>query len=158
VILTAVGSPIVARKMMESGAIIGGEDNGGTIFGDHQFCRDGAMAIVRMLELIAKHGNLDGQVDALPKYHTIKAVMHCNNRLKTEMLNELRKKIFEGNINTVDGIRVDYNDGWVIMRPSGTEPKFRITSESTDQNIAKERSERFVSLYETIYSKLEVSL
>ena len=158
VILTAVGSPIVARKMMESGAIIGGEDNGGTIFGDHQFCRDGAMAIVRMLELIARHGNLDGQVDALPKYHTIKAVMHCNNRLKTEMLNELRKKIFEGNINTVDGIRVDYNDGWVIMRPSGTEPKFRITSESTDQNIAKERSERFVSLYETIYSKLEVSL
>lgn len=156
VILTAVGSPIVARKMMESKAIIGGEDNGGAIFGDHQFCRDGAMAIVRMLELIARNGSLDDQVDALPKYHTIKAVMHCEDDLKQIMLDELRKNITDGNINTIDGIRVDYDNGWIIMRPSGTEPKFRITSESKDLEIAKKRSEYFVSLYESLYSKLEV--
>ena len=156
-VLTAVGSPIVARRMMETGAVIGGEDNGGAIFGEHQYCRDGAMAIVRMLELIARHGPLDGQVDSLPAYHTVKAVMDCRDDLKAKVLEGLKTELKDERINTVDGIRIDHEDGWAIMRPSGTEPKFRITSESKDGDVAKQRSERLVSLYNDIYSKLEGS-
>lgn len=152
--LTAVGSPIVARKMIENGGIIGGEDNGGIIFADHQYCRDGAMAIARMLELIAKNGSLEKQVDQLPKYHTIKHVLHCDDEFKPIVLSVFEKNHKNERINTIDGLRIDYDDGWVIMRPSGTEPKFRITSESKEQSVAEKRANEFKKEYETIYEKL----
>ena len=152
--LTAVGSPIVARKMMDDGGIIGGEDNGGIIFADHQYCRDGAMAIVRMIEMIAREGALDDLVEQLPKYHTIKHVLVCEDRLKDVILSELKKKHRNDNINELDGLRVDFDDGWVIMRPSGTEPKFRITSESKDKDVAERRAESFKKEYESIYKGL----
>ncbi len=53
-IYTRVGAPIVARKMMEVGAVFGGEENGGLIFPKHQFCRDGAMTVAKMLEIVAR--------------------------------------------------------------------------------------------------------
>ena len=153
--LTAVGSPIVARKMIENGGIIGGEDNGGIIFADHQYCRDGAMAIVRMLEMIAKNGSLDDQVEELPKYVTIKTVLKCEDSLKKKVLSELENNHCNDRINTTDGLRIDFDDGWVIMRPSGTEPKFRITSESKDGKIAKERAEIFEKEFNSVYVRLK---
>lgn len=152
--LTAVGSPIVARQMMNNGGIIGGEDNGGIIFSDHQYCRDGAMAIARMLEMIAINGSLEKQVSELPKYHTIKQVMSCNDDLKQPMLSELKKNHVTENVNDLDGLRIDYEDGWVIMRPSGTEPKFRITVESKQSEIAKKYADSFKEEFESIYKKL----
>src|SRR5439155_1389081 len=73
-IRTRVGSPIVARAMFESGAVFGGEENGGVIFPDHQFCRDGAMSAAKMLELLAHEGkSLSALVAELPQYHIKKA-------------------------------------------------------------------------------------
>ena len=152
--LTAVGSPIVARNMMEKGGIIGGEDNGGIIFADHQYCRDGAMAIARMLEIIAKKGSLEEQVNSLPKYHTIKYVMSCPDCQKEKVLNGLIEIHQNDTINTLDGLRIDYEDGWAIMRPSGTEPKFRITSESKDEIVAKKRADSLKKEFETIIERL----
>lgn len=153
--LTAVGSPIVARKMIECGGIIGGEDNGGIIFAEHQYCRDGAMAIAKMLEMIAKNGPLEDQISTLPKYHTIKHVLLCEEEYKKEVLNELIKNHKNDKTNTLDGLRIDYDDGWTIMRPSGTEPKFRITVESKDQKVAEKYAELFKKEYESIYEKLK---
>ena len=152
--LTAVGSPIVARKLIENGGIIGGEDNGGIIFADHQYCRDGALAIVRMLELIARKGSLDDQVSQLPKYYTIKHVMKCDESCKKKMLEILKENHKNENINDLDGLRIDFDNGWVIMRPSGTEPKFRITAESKDEKVADEMASRFKKEYEEAYAGL----
>ena len=55
IIYTRVGSPIVARKMMETNAVFGGEENGGLIFPEHQYCRDGGMAAAKVVEIIASH-------------------------------------------------------------------------------------------------------
>ncbi len=64
------------------------------------------------------------------------------------------KKLHQNDkINTVDGLRIDYDDGWAIMRPSGTEPKFRITSESKDENIAKKRADSLKEEFETIIKR-----
>lgn len=152
--LTAVGSPIVARRMIENGGIIGGEDNGGIIFADHQYCRDGAMAIARMLEIIAKNGSLDDQVGKLPKYYTIKHVLACEDRFKQKMLQEMKDNHSKENINTTDGVRIDYPDAWAIMRPSGTEPKFRITAESRDEKKAEELASSLKEEFETIYRRI----
>ena len=153
--LTAVGSPIVARKMIDCNGIIGGEDNGGIIFADHQYCRDGAMAIGKMLEIIAKNGSLEKQIEKLPKYYTIKNVMPCDESFKQIVMEELKANHINDKINTLDGLRIEYGDGWVIMRPSGTEPKFRITVESNNMEKAKEYAELFKNEYNSIYKKMK---
>ena len=141
---TAVGSPIVARRMISNGALFGGEENGGLIFADHQYCRDGAMSIAKMLEAVVRAGSLDEQVDSLPRFFTIKAAVACPDGLKKATIDEIARRHAGERINLTDGLRIDYDDGWVLMRPSGTEPKFRVYSESKDRAVAEERSRRFL--------------
>ena len=151
-IRTAVGSPIVARKMIETGAPIGGEDNGGIILADHQFCRDGAMAAARMMEFVAKNGSVQAQVDKLPKYRTIKSTVYCPDDKKSQLLVQMATGHSAEKLDTTDGLKISYDDGWVLLRPSGTEPKFRIYSESKYPDVAKDRSERFVEEVKDILS------
>ncbi len=143
-IRTAVGSPLVARKMIETGAPIGGEDNGGIIFADHQYCRDGALAAARMIEFAAKNGSIQATVDKLPKYVTIKAAAKCDDDKKSVLIDRMAENHSKEKIDRTDGLKITFDDGWVLLRPSGTEPKFRIYSESKDAAVAQKRSEEFV--------------
>jgi phosphomannomutase/phosphoglucomutase len=142
---TAVGSPVVARRMIADGSPMGGEDNGGLIFADHQYCRDGAMTAARMIEAVAKYGSLQAQADQLPKYVTIKAAARCDNDKKSVLVDRIAVNHSSEKIDRTDGLKIIFDDGWVLLRPSGTEPKFRIYSESKDADVAKRRSEQFVA-------------
>jgi len=142
---TAVGSPVVARRMIADGSPMGGEDNGGLIFADHQYCRDGAMTAARMIEAVAKYGSLQAQADQLPKYVTIKAAARCDNDKKSVLVDRIAVNHSSEKIDRTDGLKIIFDDGWVLLRPSGTEPKFRIYSESKDADVAKRRSEQFVT-------------
>ena len=141
---TAVGSPVVARRMIEDGSPIGGEDNGGIIFADMQYCRDGGLAAARMIEFVARYGAIQEHVDSLPKYTTIKAAAYCPDDMKQAVVEGISKNHGTERIDRTDGLKIVFDDGWVLLRPSGTEPKFRIYSESKDPGIAKKRSEQFV--------------
>jgi len=131
----------------ENGGIFGGEDNGGLIFPEHQYCRDGAMGMASILEIIAKEGDLDDLVSRIPKYHSLKITVKCPDAKKA-MVAEKVAQVAEGDVTTADGIRIDYDDGWVLIRASGTEPKFRIYSESSDERLMRERSEHYRTLIE----------
>ena len=143
-IYTAVGSPVVARRMIAEGSPMGGEDNGGLIFADHQYCRDGAMSAARMIEAVARYGSLQAQVDKLPKYVTIKAAAKCDNEKKEVLVERIAANHASERMDRTDGLKIIFDNGWVLLRPSGTEPKFRIYSESKDEAVAKQRSEQFV--------------
>ncbi len=140
---TAVGSPIVARKMMENGGIFGGEENGGMIFPDQQYCRDGAMAIAMMLECIVKVGPLNEQVAGLPVYYNEKRKVDCPNDMKKKVSEYIEQTNKDARLDKTDGLKFIYNDGWVLVRPSGTEPIYRIYTESKDESLAKERADKF---------------
>ena len=155
IIYTAVGSPIVARRMAADDGVFGGEENGGLIFADHQYCRDGAMGVARMLECIATDGALGDQIARLPKYTTIKRAVSCPDSLKSAVSGAIADRHSTENVNTTDGIRIDYDDGWVLLRASGTEPKFRIYSESKDEAKASMRAEAFVDEFENVLSDAE---
>ena len=141
---TEVGAPVVARKMIErKNAVFGGEENGGLIFPEEQYCRDGGMAIAMMLEYIVKEGPLKTQVSKLPVYYTVKKKIECPNEMKKIVLDHIIKESSGGRIDRTDGIKVIFDDGWILARPSGTEPLFRIFSESKNQKTANDRADKY---------------
>ena len=142
-IYTAVGSPVVARKMKETGAVFGGEENGGLIFPDMQYCRDGAMTVAKMLECIALYGPLSEQVAELPVYHTQKRKLDCPDDLKECLIQFLKDTVTDGNLDDTDGLKIIYDDGWVLVRPSGTEPIFRVYSESKNEEVSIDRADKY---------------
>jgi phosphomannomutase/phosphoglucomutase len=143
---TAVGSPIVARRMIETGAVFGGEENGGLIFPEHQYCRDGGLAIAKMLECIVKDGPLKSQISDFPVYYTMKKKIECPHSMKKNVLDHLAGESAGARMDNTDGMKILFDDGWVLVRPSGTEPVFRIFSESKDEAAAKERAEKYETL------------
>ncbi len=141
-IYTKVGSPIVARKMKEKEALFGGEENGGLIFAEHQYCRDAAMTAAKVVELIAKKGKLSEMIDELPTYHLVKKSFRCQDELKDQVLDKLKILYRDENFDDTDGLKLYYDRGWVLIRPSGTEPKYRVYSESSDRETAEKLAEK----------------
>jgi len=148
IIYTAVGSPTVAKEMFDSKAVFGGEENGGLIFPEHQLCRDGAMTVAKMLECIVKEGPLSKQTAVLPVYHTEKRKIDCPNDRKCALLEHLASMNKDAVTDDTDGLKIIFDDGWVLVRPSGTEPKFRIYSESKTKEVAVRRADETEAIAE----------
>lgn len=137
VLYTKVGAPIVARKMMEIGAVFGGEENGGLIFPEHQHCRDAAMTMAKMLEIIAKKGPLSELLKEVPRYSLDKRKLTCPDDKKEWVLEQVEVHFAEEKIDLTDGVKIYFEGGWSLVRPSGTEPIFRVYSEGKDAATAK---------------------
>jgi phosphomannomutase/phosphoglucomutase len=155
VIHTAVGSPIVARVMMENNSVFGGEENGGLIFPEMQYCRDSAMSIAKILEIMAKENKkLSDLIGEIPKYEVYKIKMFCPHEKKDIVMKTLAKQTKQDKsilkVDETDGVKLYVEDGWVLMRPSGTEPIFRVYSESKNKNRAEELAFIYKKLAEDI--------
>jgi phosphomannomutase/phosphoglucomutase len=135
---TAVGSINVARKMMEINAVFGGEGNGGLIFPKHQYCRDGAMACAKILEILSSGKRLSELAKSVPEYFNAKTKIPSKNTQATMERVKLKASELGFRIDTTDGIKIWYEDGWVLIRPSGTEPIVRIFAEAKKQVKAEE--------------------
>ena len=153
VVYTKVGSPIVARKMIEVGATFGGEENGGLIFPEHQYCRDGGMASAAILEIMAVRGKkLSELVAEIPEYHLAKTKVKCSNEKKKEVM-EAFVKNEEGNVDLTDGAKIYMENGWVLVRPSGTEPIIRIYAESKEKEMAGRLADEYKKKIEEIIAE-----
>ncbi len=137
-IWTAVGSINVARKMMETDAVFGGEGNGGLIFPEYQYCRDGGMACAKLLEIIAAGTTLSEFAKSVPIYFNSKTKTVCDDLKGT--MERVTATVLEGTakVDTTDGVKIWYDNGWVLIRPSGTEPIVRIFAESKTKANAEE--------------------
>jgi len=142
-----VGSTAVSKKMQEANAIIGLEDNGGIFYAPHQSVRDGALSAALMIEILAKRGKpLSQLIEKLPQYFIIKKRIDCANENKQIILKKLLKQTEKYNRITIDGIKIFFEDGSVLIRPSGTEAIYRVYTEAKDEEKAKELSNWGVSL------------
>lgn len=144
IVRTMVGDVSVARKMKSQGSRFGGEPSGAWIFGDVHLCPDGPLAGARILEMMADAGNpLSEMVDEIPSYPIVRSKLGCPNERKEEVMKSVGKRIpskLEGvkEVTDVDGIRLDLDDGsWILIRPSGTEPYIRITTEAVKKKRAR---------------------
>jgi phosphomannomutase/phosphoglucomutase len=141
IIYTRVGAPVVARRMLETDALFGGEGNGGLIFPEFQHCRDSGMASLAMLDLLASRGQtLSSLARELPAYAVYKTKIPCENR---DIIEAIRDDIRADRIDETDGIKAHMPEGWVLVRPSGTEPIVRIYAEAETLEVARRLGEEF---------------
>ena len=142
VIATAVGDLLVARKLKDTDGLFGGEENGGLIFPDFVYGRDAAMTVAKLLEILVKEDRPFSELVAeLPVYYQEKLKIECPDDEKEEVMSKIAEEIktttdFE--LDTTDGVKILKDDGWVIIRPSGTEPIFRCFAESDSMDKAVE--------------------
>jgi phosphomannomutase/phosphoglucomutase len=132
VVRTRVGSVVISRVMVDQGIMFGGEENGGIMYGPHLQVRDGSMAMALMLEIMAKAGRPLSELFAeMPRYHQLKGKVPCPEEIKEKVLEVLRGSVDAPEVETIDGVKLSYEDGsWILFRPSGTEPVFRIYAEA----------------------------
>ncbi len=144
VMYTRVGSPSVTHAMQESGAVFGGEENGGLIFPEHQLARDGAMTAAALLDLLAREERpLDQLVEGLPRYSMVKLKVDCPISVRDQVLERLTAELRAEwpEIVTLDGVKAIGPDAWILVRPSGTEPLIRIFAEARDAAEAQRLAE-----------------
>ena len=150
VIATAVGDLLVARKLKDEDGLFGGEENGGLIFPDFVYGRDAVMTVAKILEILAKEKKpLSELVAQLPVYYASKMKIECPDDQKEFVMARIAEEIknttdFE--LDLTDGVKILKEDGWVIVRPSGTEPIFRCFAESDSQEKADEMTDWGISL------------
>jgi phosphomannomutase len=136
---SAVGEVHVVRKMKEVGAVIGGEGNGGIIVPELHYGRDALAGIALFLTHLAKFGkHISTLLQKYPAYKMAKTKFERTPDLDLDKIFEaLKVKYRNEQINTEDGLKIDFESGWVHLRPSNTEPIIRIYSESQHSTIAE---------------------
>ncbi len=150
VIATAVGDLLVARELHERNGLFGGEENGGLIFPDFVYGRDAVMTVAKILEILALEKKpLSELVAELPVYYARKMKIECPDDQKQSVMAQIADEIktttdFE--LDLTDGVKILKDDGWVIIRPSGTEPIFRCFAECDSQEKADEMTEWGIGL------------
>ncbi len=140
ILLTRVGSVDISRAMVENGIDFGGEESGGVMYGPHHPVRDGSMTMALILNIMAdRRLPLSKLFDDLPHYAQAKDRVDCPNELKQPVLEALRIRVAAPRIETLDGLKLIFPDNsWILVRPSGTEPIFRLYAEADNQKKADE--------------------
>lgn len=128
----AVGEVNVVTKMKETGAVIGGEGNGGIIYPEIHYGRDALVGVALFLTLMAKSGKKVSEIKAgLPQYEIAKNKIELTPDIDVDAILDAIKKYFSNEeINDIDGVKIDFKDSWVHLRKSNTEPIIRIYSEA----------------------------
>jgi phosphomannomutase len=133
-----VGEANVVAKMKEVNAAIGGEGNGGVIDPQVGLVRDSFVSMAYVLEGLAKRGDtLSEWVATLPNYVIVKDKITCEREKVTDAIAALRKTFGDATASEGDGLRLDWNDRWVQVRASNTEPILRVISEAPSAHDAE---------------------
>lgn len=137
-IASAVGEVNVVNAMKENNAVIGGEGNGGVILPNLHYGRDALAGIAIFLTYVAnKEMSLTEIRNEFPQYEIIKDKIDIKGVDLDKIFTKLRKEFSSEKINETDGFKIDFEEGWVHMRKSNTEPIIRIYAEANNQVVAK---------------------
>ncbi len=135
---SAVGEVNVVEKMKATNAIIGGEGNGGVIYPELHYGRDALVGVALFLSYMATSGKNCMEIRSqYPDYQISKNKIELKDDINVpELLNKIAEKYADYEVNRIDGVKIDFEDSWVHVRSSNTEPILRIYSEALTENIA----------------------
>ena len=154
-IMWKTGHSLIKSKMKEEGALLAGEMSGHIFFAERWFgFDDGVYASVRVAEILANSGiKLSEFVESLPKmYSTPEIRKECPDEIKFKVVEKLVKKFkAEGlNVIDIDGARVEFKEGWALVRASNTQPVLVLRFEAETEEFLKELQERVYSALEEV--------
>jgi len=159
VMRTKVGDKHVSREVVRSGAIFGGEPCGAWVIPEVHLCADGILASLMVLAAMDGEGVRPSEFFGwVPRFHTVREKVPCPNELKGAVMEDLRELLptcFRGVVGLIDidGLRLELEGGWVLVRPSGTEPVVRITAEARGVEEARSLLLKARSLVEEAVEK-----
>lgn len=142
VIRTKVGAADVVGAMMKNNAVFGFEENGGCIFPDINLGREGGLTAVKILKILhEKKKRMSEIIAEYPKFYQIKEKIQCKDELKNKLTAAIKERIKteinDAGIDETDGVKVLFSDGWILFRPSWTEPVYRIFAEGKSEDKAR---------------------
>lgn len=148
VIRTPIGEINVAKKMQEVDAAIGGEGNGGVLLPEAHLGRDSLVAAALILQLLAEEARpLSVLMQDLPHYEMIKLKVPQGNLELGDVIEDLKKLVTPEEIDQQDGIKFIWQDRWVHLRPSNTEPIIRIYAEALTKQVAELTAQPFTNFF-----------
>jgi len=143
----AVGEVNVVTKMKETNAIIGGEGNGGIIYPELHYGRDALVGIALFLTHLAKSGLTMSRLRiSYPSYFISKNKIELTPEIDTDnVLVQMEKKYSKQPVNTIDGVKIEFDKEWVHLRKSNTEPIIRIYAESDSNATAEHLAQKIIA-------------
>lgn len=151
---SAVGEVNVVEAMKETNAIIGGEGNGGIILPELHYGRDALVGIALFLTHLAKFGKSASRLRATyPSYHISKNKIELTPQIDVDnVLEQIKEQYASRPINTIDGVKIEFDNEWVHLRKSNTEPIIRIYSESSSEATAEHLAKKLIEDIKEIIS------
>jgi phosphoglucosamine mutase len=159
---TKVGDVSVAIAVRDCKAIFGGEPCGAWIHPKYHYCPDGILSSILLLKALEEEEQkiiLSKFVSRAPQYPIIRENVTCPNDIKSKVMNKLEKAVdatfptIKEKL-TIDGLRMTLEDGWVLIRASGTEPLIRITVEAESKDEAKGIMEKGIKLVKKLIKEM----
>lgn len=145
---SAVGEVNVVTKMKETNAVVGGEGNGGVIYPASHYGRDALVGVALFLTLLAKSGKKVSELKRrYPAYEIAKNRVELTPDINVDaILDAVRHHFANEKVTTIDGVKIDFNDSWVHLRKSNTEPIIRIYSEAPTKEKAQQLGEQLIAI------------
>ena len=143
---SAVGEVNVVEKMKATNAIIGGEGNGGVIYPALHYGRDALVGIALFLSYMATSGKSCTEIRRqYPAYVISKNKIELRPGMDVKsILAHMADKYSDKQVNTIDGVKIDFDNGWVHLRPSNTEPIIRIYAEAETESLADNMATKII--------------
>lgn len=142
---TAVGQAFVVARLMDEMGRVGGEGSGSAAMPEFSPAFDGFLMMAVLLEALAESDcTLSQLISTLPRYHMVKRRLACRSRQAYRALDLFREHALTlsgRSVDMTDGVRVDWDDGWLYARASHTEQLIRVISEATTREVAEQRAE-----------------
>lgn len=147
----AVGEVNVVAKMKDTGAVIGGEGNGGVIYPEAHYGRDALVGVALFLSLLAKSGKTVSELKlGYPQYEIVKSKIQLSPEIDVDgILSSVKVRFSNEKITDIDGVKIDFEDSWVHLRKSNTEPIVRIYAEAHTADRANELVSRIKEVIES---------
>ena len=149
---SAVGEVNVVQMMKDTNTVIGGEGNGGIIYPASHYGRDSLVGVALFLSHLAhKKISCKELRDSYPSYFMSKNKIQLTPKIDVDKILETMASTYKNEeVNTIDGVKIDFADEWVHLRKSNTEPIIRIYTEATTQDKADALAQRFIKEIEAI--------
>lgn len=149
---SAVGEVNVVNKMKAENAVIGGEGNGGVILPDLHYGRDSLVGIALFLTHLAHKGIKMSELKAsYPAYFISKNKIQLTPALDVDaILEKVKEHYKQEEVTTIDGVKIDFEEGWVHLRKSNTEPIIRVYSESKNEKEANQLAQSVMDIVERV--------